>query len=445
MNLSVLIASKEEKTRNFLLHSLKKGGWRVEDTTEEKKFRDSMQKGKWDVVILDTDFSPQESMPLLAWIKMNYPQTEVIIVTGNASTPGALEALRRGAYDYLSKPLQWEEVLFNLMKITDHKALMEENINLRRELKKRYSVRNLVGKSPQMLRIFHLIDIVSRNISNVFIVGESGTGKELVAKAIHYSGPFAEKPFVAVDCASMPSTLIESQLFGYVKGAFTGAVTDREGFFRAAEGGTLFLDQITDLDINLQSKLLRVLQEREVTPVGSTRPIPINFRLISATSRNPIQCIEEGTLRDDLFYRLNVVNITLPPLKERKEDVPLLVNHFIEIYSQIYGGRIEITPEVMDLLLAYSWPGNVRELENVIEGLFALGKRGIIKKEDILSLLKEQRQTEIELLPWEEMERRLIQKALEKSKGVKSKAAEILGIDRKRFYRKMKKFFPELV
>ncbi|NOZ64526.1 MAG: sigma-54-dependent Fis family transcriptional regulator [Caldiserica bacterium] len=444
MNLKVLIASREEKTRNFLLHSLKNEGWQAENIQEEKKLRDYLQKDKGEVVILDTDFSPQESMPLLAWIKMNHPQTEVIIITRNASTPRALEALRRGAYDYLPKPLQWEEVLFNLMKIMDHKALMEENISLRRELKKKYSVRNLVGQSPQMLRIFHLIDIVSRNISNVFIVGESGTGKELVAKAIHYSGPFAEKPFIAVDCASMPSTLIESQLFGYVKGAFTGAVSDREGFFKAAEGGSIFLDQITDLDINLQAKLLRVLQEREVTPVGSTRAIPINFRLISATSRDPIQCIEEGTLRDDLFYRLNVVNITLPPLKERKEDIPLLVNHFIEIYSQIYGGRIEITPEVMELLMQYSWPGNVRELENVIEGLFALGKRGVIKKEDIPPLLKERTYTEIELLPWEEMERRLIQKALEKSEGVKSKAAEILGIDRKRLYRKIKKFFPEL-
>jgi len=317
---------------------------------------------------------------------------------------------------------------------------LKENIELRRELKKKYAIRNLVGKSPQMLKIFRIIDIVSRNVSNVFIIGESGTGKELVAKAIHYSGPFADKPFVAVDCASMPGTLIESQLFGHVKGAFTGAVKDKEGFFQAAEGGTLFLDQITDLDINLQAKLLRVLQEREVTPVGGTRPIPVNVRVIAATNRDPMECIEEGKLREDLFYRLNVVNITLPPLRERKEDIPLLVSHFIDLYSQIYGGRIEISPEVMEIFQSYSWPGNVRELENIIEGFFALGKRGKITREDLPSYLREKGEEEITLLPWEEMERRMIEEALRRAGGVKTRAAELLGIDRKRLYRKLKKF-----
>ncbi len=440
MNGRILIGSADEKTVKFLLHSLKNSGFEAKAVKEEKDIKHQLEKEKWDIVILDGELSEDEGMSLLAWIKVHYPEIEVIMITGQASTPGALEALRRGAYDYLPKPVQWEEIIFNITKIMDHKALLKENIELRRELKKKYAIRNLVGKSPQMLKIFRIIDIVSRNVSNVFIIGESGTGKELVAKAIHYSGPFADKPFVAVDCASMPGTLIESQLFGHVKGAFTGAVKDKEGFFQAAEGGTLFLDQITDLDINLQAKLLRVLQEREVTPVGGTRPIPVNVRVIAATNRDPMECIEEGKLREDLFYRLNVVNITLPPLRERKEDIPLLVSHFIDLYSQIYGGRIEISPEVMEIFQSYSWPGNVRELENIIEGFFALGKRGKITREDLPSYLREKGEEEITLLPWEEMERRMIEEALRRAGGVKTRAAELLGIDRKRLYRKLKKF-----
>ncbi|MCD6521191.1 sigma-54-dependent Fis family transcriptional regulator [Candidatus Calescamantes bacterium] len=440
MNGRILIGSADEKTVKFLLHSLKNSGFEAKAVKEEKDIKHKLEKEKWDIVILDGELSEDEGMSLLAWIKVHYPEIEVIMVTGQASTPGALEALRRGAYDYLPKPVQWEEIIFNITKIMDHKALLKENIELRRELKKKYAIRNLVGKSPQMLKIFRIIDIVSRNVSNVFITGESGTGKELVAKAIHYSGPFADKPFVAVDCASMPGTLIESQLFGHVKGAFTGAVKDKEGFFQAAEGGTLFLDQITDLDINLQAKLLRVLQEREVTPVGGTRPIPVNVRIIAATNRDPMECIEEGKLREDLFYRLNVVNITLPPLRERKEDIPLLVSHFIDLYSQIYGGRIEISPEVMEIFQSYSWPGNVRELENIIEGFFALGKRGKITREDLPSYLREKGGEEITLLPWEEMEKRMIEEALRRAGGVKTRAAELLGIDRKRLYRKLKKF-----
>ncbi len=444
MGLKVFVASLDRETGKFLTHSLRDSGWEAKEVKKESELKNLIKENKGNVVILDTNFSSGRSMPLLAWIKMNYPETDIIVITEKASTPGALESLRRGAYDYLPKPVQWEEILFNLMKITDHKTLAEENINLRRELKKKYSLRNLIGETPEMLKIFHVIDIVSRNISNVFIIGESGTGKEMVAKAIHYSGPFSDKPFIAVDCASMPSTLIESQLFGYMKGAFTGAVSDRKGFFQAAEGGTFFLDQITDLDINLQSKLLRVLQEREVIPIGSTKPVPVNVRIIAATNRKPLRCIEEGSLREDLFYRLNVVNLVLPPLRERKEDIPLLVNHFIEVYSQVYGGRIEVTPEVMELFFNYSWPGNVRELENIIEGLFALGKRGKIRVEDVSSSLSEKEVKEIEFLSWEETEKRLIQEALRRANGVKSKAAELLGIDRKRLYRKIKKFFPEI-
>ncbi len=435
----ILIVSSDDRTIRLLTHSLDSFGFFSSAVRTENKAKERIGQEEWDIVILDSEISSDEGMSLLAWIKMHHPGVEVIIITGNASTPGALEALRRGAYDYLPKPVQWEEILFNITKIMDHKALLEENINLRRELRKRYQVRNLVGKSARMLEIFRIIDIVSRNISNVFIVGESGTGKELVAKAIHYSGPFSDKPFVAVDCASMPSTLIESQLFGHVKGAFTGAIRDKKGFFQAAEGGTLFLDQITDLDINLQAKLLRVLQEREVTPVGSTQPVPVNVRVIAATNQDPVECIEKGKLREDLFYRLNVVNIVLPPLRERKEDIPLLVNHFIDIYSRVYGGRIEIDEEVMEVFESYSWPGNVRELENTIEGLFALGKRGKITLEDLPPHLRRERREKAELLTWEEMERKMIEEALRRAGGVKSKAAQLLGIDRKRLYRKLRK------
>jgi len=304
----------------------------------------------------------------------------------------------------------------------------------------------IVGTTPRMREIFGVIAAVSRNKSSVFIQGESGTGKELVAKAIHFQGPNADKPFVAVNCSSMSKTLLESQLFGHVKGAFTGATMSTSGFFRAANGGTLFLDEICEIDVDLQAKLLRALQEREITPLGSVQSVAIDVRVIAATNRNVEQALRERKLREDLYYRLNVVNIEPPPLRERTDDMPHLVRHFVQKYAREYDvAAKEVSPEAMETLTRHDWPGNVRELQNAIERAFALGESETITVADLPATLRGKSTVQWKMsgkaVPsLEEAERSLIELALEVAKGKKAVAARFLQIDRQRLYRKIKKY-----
>ena len=364
--------------------------------------------------------------------------------------------MRSGARDYLTKPFNLDEVILRIERVLQERRLSRENRSLREELKLNYDIGNgarLIGVSHAMQSVFKTISLVSPNCCNVLIHGETGTGKELVAKAIHYSGPRADKPFIALNCGSVSKTLLESQLFGHVKGAFTDAIKDTTGYFVAAEGGTLFLDEITEMDTETQVKLLRAIQEREVTHVGGTKPVPFDVRIVAATNRNAHLAAEEGALRQDLYYRLSVVVIELPPLRDRREDIPALVGYFNARLSEEYGlAPRDISKEAMDLLKRYAWLGNVRQLENVIERAFALGRGPEIGPEDLPPEIRGsaassgggsptpvRSEPPPATPPLEQAEREIVLRALEEAGGNKVRAARLLGIKRKRLYRLLHK------
>jgi DNA-binding NtrC family response regulator len=351
--------------------------------------------------------------------------------------------MKLGAVDYLIKPCAPDELLIRVERELERRQLALENRLLREEVKRQKRHRRLIGKSPAMLELERTIDAVSRNRSSVLLIGESGTGKELVARTIHERSPFAHKPFLAVNCGGMSETLIDSQLFGHRRGAFTGATADHQGVFQAADGGTLFLDEVFEIPLSLQPKFLRAIQEREVTPLGSNRPIHVDVRIVAATHHDLEREVRAGRFRTDLYYRLNVVTLRLPPLRERREDVPLLAEHFCHEFAERYGVEPKrITPRALERLQAYDWPGNVRELENVIERAFALSREDEIDLDDLPPPIAAGREGPVddEIVPLEEMERRLIRKALERSGWNKNEAARRLGIDRQRLYRKIAKY-----
>ncbi|RMF91368.1 MAG: sigma-54-dependent Fis family transcriptional regulator, partial [Nitrospinota bacterium] len=374
------------------------------------------------------------------------PDTMVVMMTAFGSVDSAVEAMKAGAYDYLSKPFKIEELLLILERALEKWRLHKEVTSLRHEVWGRYQFDNLIGKSKSMQDLFELIQRIAKAKTTVLIYGKSGTGKELVAKAIHYNSPRREKPFVTVNCAALPESLLESELFGHVKGAFTGATSNRKGLFEEATGGTVFLDEIGEISPALQVKLLRVLQEGEVKRVGQTSSIKVDFRLIAATNRDLSEAVRQGTFREDLYYRLNVISLSLPELKDRKEDIPLLANHFVKKYARQAQSPVEgISKEAMDLLLRYPWPGNVRELENVIERAVTLGKGPLITPEDLPDLVREEHRQEYEALlegdlSLEELEKEYIRRTLQKTRGHQTKTAAILGIDRRTLYRKIRKY-----
>jgi DNA-binding NtrC family response regulator len=356
--------------------------------------------------------------------------------------------MKAGAYHYLSKPFKMDELLVILERVLEKRRLHQEVTSLRNEVWGKYQFENLIGKSKPMQELFELIQRVAKTKTTVLIYGKSGTGKELVAKAIHYNSPRRQKPFITVNCSALPETLLESELFGHVKGAFTGATTNRKGLFEEAEGGSIFLDEIGEISPALQVKLLRVLQEGEVKRVGQTSSIKVDFRLITATNRDLGEAVQQGAFREDLYYRLNVITLSLPELKERPEDIPLLANHFVKKYVQGDSPIEGIAPEAMELLLGYSWPGNVRELENVIERAVTLGRGKAIMPADLPDLLSGDEQWEREALfgkevPLEELEKEYIKHILRKTKGHQTRTATILGIDRRTLYRKIRKYHLE--
>lgn len=420
-------------------------GHRITVVDSGLKAFELVQERDFDIVLTDLRMPGFSGIELVTAIKKYRPEIEIIIITGYGTIESAVEALKLGCYDYLQKPIKLERLKILIDRIIEKKKLQRENILLKRRLKERTQYNELIGASPKMQELYDLIDKVSSNSSaTVVIQGESGTGKELVARIIHKKSDRSDKPFISVNCGAIVEGLLESELFGHVNGAFTGAIRDRSGLFKAAEGGTIFLDEITETIPSLQVKLLRVLQERKIRHVGDSRELDIDVRVIAASNRELNEAMKSGVFRKDLFYRLNVVSIKISPLRERKEDIPLLVNHFIDKFNNINKKRIVgISPEAMDIMLNYHWPGNVRQLENIVERAFALGADEVIEAGDLPAEIKrfgETLKTEKPDYALRKNETILIKKALDKTNGKKASAADLLGINITTLYRKMKKY-----
>ncbi|MGB4705366.1 MAG: sigma-54 dependent transcriptional regulator [Candidatus Saccharicenans sp.] len=413
-------------------------GYRVEISASGEEALKKFEEHKFDLILLDLLMPGMDGLEVLRRIKRIDPEALVIIITAYASVESALAAIKMGAYDYIQKPFKNDELLMTIKRALDHRRLQEENIRLRDELKKKFSFSNIIGKSPVMMNVFELIKAAAPTRSTILIQGESGTGKELVARAIHQNSDRANHPFVVVNSGSLPPDLLESHLFGHVKGAFTGAVTEKKGLFEAANNGTIFFDEISSLSLETQVKLLRVMQDKEFMRLGGTRTIKVDVRIIAATNTDLEELIEQKAFRKDLFYRLNVIKIELPPLRQRKEDIPLLVKHFIDLYNAENQKQVEgVSEDVMEILMDYDWPGNVRELENVIERAVVLCKSKIITR-DLLPpfplsgkkvIYEELNNSSLNLKEkTAEFQKKLILTALEKSGGVQKKAAEMLGL-----------------
>ena len=410
-----------------------------------------IQESDLDLMITDMKMPGTSGMELLEASKEIKPDLPVIMMTAYGTIEMAVEAMKKRAYDYITKPFQNEELKLTVKKALENYRLIKENRRLSQALSDRYKYGNIIGKSKPMQGIYEMISKVAQSKASVLITGASGTGKELIAKAIHYDSPRKDRPFISVNCGALTETLLESELFGHEKGAFTGALSMKKGRFELADGGTLFLDEVTDMPPPLQVKLLRVLQEMEFERVGGTKTIKVDVRVLSASNRNIKEVVAEGNFREDLFYRLNVINIEVPSLRERPEDIRLLVDHFIGKYRQDEGKeRIELSPKAWKILFSYSWPGNVRELENVIERAVVLKADRVIGQEDLPTELSEKREeVEVErFIPLdaplqktlEQIEEKLIRRALDQCDNVQSHAAEMLGITKSLIQHKMKKY-----
>ena len=402
-----------------------------------------------EVVLLDIIMPGKDGMEALKEMRERHPAIPVIMLTATKTVKTAVEAMKLGAYDYITKPFDLDELKLVVQKAIESRDLKMTNLRLQEEVEEKYQFDNIIGKSKEMREIYATIRQIAEKNSTVLIHGESGTGKELVARAIHYNSPRRNKPFVAVNCAAIPETLIESELFGHEKGAFTDAQARRIGHFELAHQGTLFLDEISELSLPTQAKILRALQEREFIRVGGVKTISVDVRLISATNKNLEELMAKGAFRSDLYYRINVVPLTIPPLRQRKEDIPLLVRHFLDKHAG--PGKKQITQEAMDILVAYDWPGNVRELENIIERIVVLSTSDVIRPNDIPPSLKINSRVElIKLnvlngrLSFEDAEREfekdIILEALKRSNYVQTRAAELLGISRRILKYKMDKY-----
>jgi len=407
----------------------------------------------FDIVITDMRLGDQDGMEVLRSFKKFAPETTLIMITAFGSIETAIEAIREGAFDYISKPFKLDEIKFTVQRALEQRRLLQENKYFRQELLSKYQLKNVIGRTPQMFQVYKTIAKVADSRSTVLIYGERGTGKELIARSLHYNSQRNDHPFIPVDCASLVENLMESELFGHVRGAFTGALTAKKGLFEEADGGTIFLDEVSNLTLSMQVKLLRFLQEHEIKRVGGTESLKVDVRFVAATNHPLEPLVEGGKFREDLFDRLNVVTITLPPLRERMEDIPLLANYFLQKFTEENHKNISyISPEALEMLMQYSWPGNVRELENTIERAVIFSIHPIILPEDLpqkflqsLSEKKEERAEEKppllpeKLLPLKAIEKSYVLRVLEETKGNKKKAAEILGIDRTTLYRILEK------
>jgi len=435
----ILVLDDERSLCELLKVVFKKEGYEVLTTPSPKKAIEITKKDDIDVLVSDIKLPEMSGMEVLKRLRKARPELPVVMITAYGTIKEAVEALKMGAYDYIIKPFDIEELKVVVAKAIENKKLQDENIRLRKELKEKYSFENMIGKSKKMVEIYSLIEKIAPTETTVLITGESGTGKEMAARAIHYLSPRRDKPFVTINCGALPESLLESELFGHVKGSFTGAVSDKKGMFEVADKGTLFLDEVGEMSPMTQVKLLRALQERKIRRVGGTEEIPVDVRIIAATNQDLKKKIADGSFREDLYYRLNVLSLEMPPLRERKEDIPLLVNHFLQKYCQKLGRKLKrVAPEVYAIFETYHWPGNIRELENVIERVVAIEERETITRdclpEELLN--PERREIELEIKPGfklnetiEAITRDYVQKALEMSRGKLKEAAEVLGIN----------------
>jgi two-component system NtrC family response regulator len=446
----ILIAEDEKTQRDLLEGFLKKEGFSVDPVTNGREALQKLEGDFFDIALIDYRMPALDGLQTLREIRRLYPDLPVVMMTAYGTVETAVASMKEGALDYLTKPIDLDELLLILQKVIERSNLIQENKVLKAQLQERYTFSNIVYGSPKMVEVMGLVARVAPSQATVLIRGESGTGKELIANAIHYASPRAKMPLVKVNCSAIPETLLESELFGHEKGAFTGATQKRIGRFEEAEGGTVFLDEIGDLSPSTQVKLLRILQEKEFQRLGSNQTLRTDVRVIAATHQNLEEEMKKGQFREDLYYRLNVISIFLPPLRERKEDIPLLIDYFLKKYSAANQKSIsDISKEARNLLLRYPYPGNVRELENLIERAVVLCRGEVITTQDLPFHLKEEKPEgsweparKAKNLPesLEEIERDLILKALHEHQGVQTRAAESLGISERVLRYKIRKY-----
>jgi len=447
----VLVVDDEQSMRELLGIMLKQVGYDVTLADGGEAAVDALKNDAFDLVITDLRMRKVDGLAVLRAAKEHSPRTVVLVVTAFASTETAVEAMKLGAYDYVTKPFKLDELRLTIANALERKRLQDENRELKRQLRREHGFEGFIGKSPRILEVFETIRKTADSGSTVMITGESGTGKELVARAVHLESARRSGPFVSVNCGAIPETLIESELFGHVKGAFTGAVANTEGLFAAADGGTLFLDEITEIPQTVQVKLLRATQEREIRRVGDTHDIKVDVRLIAASNRDLTKAVADGVLREDLYYRLNVIPIHMPPLRERIEDIPLLVAHFVARFTKDAGKSLHaISPQSLAILERYHWPGNIRELENVVERAIVLGNGELLSPESLpphLRAPRDEQALSVEIpaagMDLEDtlarIENRYIRLALERSGWLQVRAAELLGLSFRQFRYKLQK------
>jgi DNA-binding NtrC family response regulator len=442
----ILAVDDDPLLRDFLSEALNRSGCRVDSVSTGEEALERITEKEYDIILTDVRLPNMDGVEVLKKAKNFLPDAEVVMITAYGTVQNAVEAMKLGAFDYLLKPLSVDEIDLVIQRALDHKRLVLENRLLRSEIKEKYGFENIVGRTSEMNKIFELVRTIADTRATVLLTGESGTGKELIAKAIHYNSSRREGPFIAINCPALPEGLVESELFGHEKGSFTGAIRQSRGRFELADGGTLLLDEISEISIHLQGKLLRVLQEREFERVGSGIPIQVDARVIATSNRDLKKLIQEDKFREDLFYRLSVVPIHVPPLRERKEDIPALAQHFLKKYNLENNRQIKgISPKVNELFLEYHWRGNVREMENLIERAVVTAKGNVLTPRDFPRELtfgrmrSSSRETEVGSTI-HEAERELILNTLEAQAGNRTKAAEILGISTRTLRNKLHEY-----
>jgi two-component system response regulator AtoC len=445
---TILIIDDEPLQRDILTIILSEEGYLVYSASNLEEAEKIINESHPEIILTDLKLGNQNGIDILNNLPQEPVSSLVIVITAFGTISSAVEAIKKGAFDYLTKPIDREILLLTIKKAEERINLMKENLRLKKELYGKFKIEGIIGKSKKMLQVIDIVKKVTPTNATVLIYGESGTGKELIARAIHYNSPRKDKPFIAINCAAIPETLIESELFGYEPGAFTGANTRKIGIIEAADKGTLFLDEIAELPPLTQSKLLRVLQEKEVRRIGGKDAIKVDLRIIAATNKNLSKEVEQNRFREDLYYRLKVITVEIPPLRERKEDIPELVNFFIEKYSKEFGKRVNgIEEKALQALINYQWPGNIRQLETVIERAIIICEKDKITLSDIQDELKISIPKNIldidipdEGINYEELEKEILKKALIKSNYIIAKAARLLGMSYKTFWYRLEKF-----
>ena len=448
--LNLLIVDDERSIREACREVAQSLGFTAQIADSAEQAYRLLDQQTFDSVLLDLRLPGAGGIDALRRIKERRPEAVVIVVTGYGTVQSAVQAMKNGAYDYVTKPFSVDELKLLLERVASHLKLKSENRLLREKVKSKQGFGGIVGRAPEMEKLYRIIAKAANSIHPVLILGESGTGKEMVARSIHYSGPFRDKPFIPVDCGSLVPTLIESELFGHVKGAFTGASQSKDGLLAMAEGGTVFLDEVGELPVDLQAKMLRAIQEKEIRPVGSTRPIPINVRILAATNRDLEQAVMQGTFRRDLYFRLNVLSLRIPALRERRQDIPLLIGHFLERMARASGQEKMLSDDAIKAMLAYDWPGNVRELENCLERSYAFTTGPLIHRTDLPREIANLPIPEsngngngnghLKIIPMAELEKQTILRTLTELNGDKLQAARLLGIGKTTLYRKLKDY-----